>query len=1103
MGALRITMRTSVVSVLRDEDVTIPCDVSGLNPWSAIAVLWRRKSEDGTENDVYEYSEGRVTVYRPGSFMDNTEIWIGNAELHIPRVQFSDEGEYTCTVISTPDKGDGRATLQVSAPPSADVTPANPTIEEGTEKTVMCEVHNFYPKDISIRWGQYRKGSPDYELLEMWTSVKSWPMNSDGTYNVTSLLTLSPKMEDNGNIYSCIISHRSLRTKLSRSLTLTVTEREDTTKAVITAVLLTLLAVLFLGLLGFLYIRFIKKDPPILSEITGNDELIDMTRTTLTCQIMDFRPNDIEISVCMRRSGEEEEMRTIYTWRSEGHLTPVKISRDYEREYEEGICMLEGRPRMMNRSPGYEGIPLQLEVTPVISMKNLGAFICQCSLQITPSYDLDNGAELSVHVNHPALTSPVWVHRILNIIGVPPKLLSIISPERVIHDEQLTLTCPISGFKPRALSITWLRKERDYQLTELVIWNLWSNTIHSEKYSHRVQEDEHEHKSYSCISALTMKPTIREDDGVTYICRTFHPASILREEREQILKVTAVPVLDPIMKNQEVVCVGEKLDLSCRIHSFYPSDIQVTWYTEDDIIISPPTTAPLPNNEGLYHVTSTSSYTPTMKDLGKKFRCQVQHVSLSRPKPVIWTLEELCSPPTLDNIQCDPAQPELGKTVTLSCAISNMYPGNPIIRWYRGLTKFKYGDWTENFKKDPESRICSGTTKLTFTPTSEEHGVHIRLEITHGGKTIVKEYPLHLKGLPVVSEIYSDRRNPDYGKPLTLRCDVIGCNPRDTPEVTWSGSGGVLEKGQQRETRGGGDNLSCSLTITPTARDYGKVYSCRVTCKGMKNPIEKKIHLRLPERPPTLSDIIVHPKRVTANQEASFQVTISGYSPRDLQIKWYKEFSTFPQSEVTISDPEIGLDGLYKSSSTLTFTPKMSDHNTTLRCEVTHSPSKTIREKRYTLHLTGDSRKAEETKTGAFQYSPVQEKCSIFYFFSGTASTGVNDAIGNHITDFPCVFDAGPEKKFQIREIKCVTERPRVGEEVTLVAYIEECQADSAEFTWSTGMFPIDGEIENRQDGTNCTSTITFTPEDSDCPIKLEVFYKYETAEESFTLPLV
>lgn len=111
-----------------------------------------------------------------------------------------------------------------TAPPLADATPESPTVELGTEKTVTCEVYNFYPKDISIRWVQYRKGSSDCETLDIWTCVKNVRENSDGTYNVTSLLTLSPKMEDNGNIYSCIIGHRSLLpTELFRNLTLTVT----------------------------------------------------------------------------------------------------------------------------------------------------------------------------------------------------------------------------------------------------------------------------------------------------------------------------------------------------------------------------------------------------------------------------------------------------------------------------------------------------------------------------------------------------------------------------------------------------------------------------------------------------------------------------------------------------------------------------------------------------------------------------------------------------------------------------------------------------------------------------------------------------------------
>ncbi|CAI9555180.1 unnamed protein product [Staurois parvus] len=171
----------------------------------------------------------KVTVFRSGCSMEKTEILKGNAELHIPQVQFSDEGDYTCTVINTPEKEEGRVTLQVSVPPSAYLTPNDLTIESGSEKTVTCEVHTFYPKDVSIRWGQYRKGSSDCELLEIWTCVKNVLTNSDGTYNVTSLLTLNPKKEDDGNTYSCIISHRSLRTELSRNLTLTVTEKQDNT----------------------------------------------------------------------------------------------------------------------------------------------------------------------------------------------------------------------------------------------------------------------------------------------------------------------------------------------------------------------------------------------------------------------------------------------------------------------------------------------------------------------------------------------------------------------------------------------------------------------------------------------------------------------------------------------------------------------------------------------------------------------------------------------------------------------------------------------------------------------------------------------------------
>ncbi|CAI9618185.1 unnamed protein product [Staurois parvus] len=390
-----------------------------------------------------------------------------------------------------------------------------------------------------------------------------------------------------------------------------------------------------------------------------------------------------------------------------------------------------------------------------------------------------------------------------------------------------------------------------------------------------------------------------------------------------------------------------------RFIPFYPPNIQVTWYTEDDVMLPSYTTDPLPGNEGLYHTSSTCSYTVTVKDLGKDFRCRVQHVSLSRPTHVTWTLREILSPPTLGDIQCVPAQPQPGQPVTFSCMISDMYPGEPGIQWTWSAKELSEPDWTENVQQNPESKMFFGTTELTLIPDTKHHLSEISLDVRHHTKRFTKKTLINFKGLYVLSEISSDPRIPDYGRPVTMRCDVAGCDPGHTPEVTWSERGRELGKHQQRVTRGSGDVLSCSLTITPTAQDYGKVYTCSVTQRGMQ-PITKDSVLSLPERPPTLSDIIVHPMRVAANQKASFKVTISGFSPRDLQIKWFKEFSTFPQSEVTILDPEIGSDGLYKSSSTLTFTPKMTDDKTSIRCEVTHSQSKMVREKRYTLHLTGE-----------------------------------------------------------------------------------------------------------------------------------------------------
>ncbi|KAG9461133.1 hypothetical protein GDO78_017995 [Eleutherodactylus coqui] len=341
-------------------------------------------------------------------------------------------------------------------------------------------------------------------------------------------------MEDDGYQYSCVVNHRSLRQDLRKDFTLTVTERENTSARVTAAVICTFVAAALLFAAGAVSYQAFKKDPPTMSEITGNDQLIDMTRTTLTCCILNYKRKDLEISVTLKRHGVEMIIGTL-------RLGDHHVSSD---EGNDGGGSVE-RQSLMNRDVSPTEGPLQLTIKPNVTKikprllrcvpwRRLSSYNCQCSLHITPSFSEDDGAELSVHVTHSTLVKPdpknkttlkdpVSKKKTLRVVGVPPTLLKIVSPAYVRHGELTTLTCPIIGFKPRSLQITWLRTDRDGCETEVLTWESDKGSDRKSE-NHKVIENENEDHSYSFQSALTMRPRVAED-GVQYTCRTFHRAT--------------------------------------------------------------------------------------------------------------------------------------------------------------------------------------------------------------------------------------------------------------------------------------------------------------------------------------------------------------------------------------------------------------------------------------------------------------------------------------------------------------------------------------------------------------------------------------------------
>ncbi|OCT83534.1 hypothetical protein XELAEV_18021675mg [Xenopus laevis] len=744
------------IKFLRNQEAFIPCTVTDYGAGELDVKLfsfeWKMKTLNGSDKQVYLYVSGTHTPTRPGSYISDSEIIRGNVALHLPRVQFTDEGEYTCTVFYTPNKVVGHSTLQVSAPPTASLTPTDITMEPGMEKTVVCKANEFYPKDITFHWIKHIAGSRVGLLQEDGVSYTHPKKNKDETYNQTSFLRINPTLEDNGNIYSCNVSHRSMETDLHFNLTLSVTEPDNQGSTIIGAVVGVLLPVLFLGLSICIYMMFYKKVAPKLSAITGAEHLVHMNRATLCCQISGFRPKPIRITLWLKRKGGE--VMEIDSWNSEtqtGSSAPVSHHREEQR-----VVIDPEREGLMSNGNGTNLLPaqrpLRVEMFPIITTsKSQRLSNCQCTIHITPDIEEDDGAELTVRVTHSALRLPISESCRLKVRGVKPKLAKIISPLHILHGEPLTLTCPIYGFKPKPLSVTWLKVDPRGRETELLSWKRGTTNINDPKYSHQLAEDEREEGEEEddmnyFVSNLTLKPTVKEYHGTQYVCRTHHYTTEHTAEKRMEMQVLSVPELDPIENAPEVLYVGDEMKLSCRIHSFHPRTLDVSWYKENEILTSHDDPI-LHNASGLLHFTSRTTYTPCVKDIGKKFRCEVSHPTLQNPKCVSWELKYLISEPRVSAIKCDPEVPGCNQTTTLSCDIEKFYPKDLKIRWYWGLEVIKSEGDPEGAKEDPESGLFSRTTEIQIIPTINDHGKQFLMEIIHNFK-IYKKTSMKCKGLP-------------------------------------------------------------------------------------------------------------------------------------------------------------------------------------------------------------------------------------------------------------------------------------------------------------------------------------------------------------------
>uniref|UniRef100_A0A8C5PRE3 Ig-like domain-containing protein n=1 Tax=Leptobrachium leishanense TaxID=445787 RepID=A0A8C5PRE3_9ANUR len=197
-GALEI-YGPSAQRARRGSDALIPCsftvDKPPVDP-KYFAVFWYFKGYE-----ILSYYNNVVKTQDPRFSLNTMNSLNGNASLSISRVMMSDEGVYTCSIIYSPERKEKEVTLHVQAAPEINIPER--VMVTNRQSILRAAITGFYPVDINVKW--FRDG----EILNNYT-VSTPQRNQDGTYNVTSEVTIMPTEEDKHRTFSCRVQHESL-----------------------------------------------------------------------------------------------------------------------------------------------------------------------------------------------------------------------------------------------------------------------------------------------------------------------------------------------------------------------------------------------------------------------------------------------------------------------------------------------------------------------------------------------------------------------------------------------------------------------------------------------------------------------------------------------------------------------------------------------------------------------------------------------------------------------------------------------------------------------------------------------------------------------------
>ncbi|XP_023282183.1 tapasin-related protein [Seriola lalandi dorsalis] len=164
--------------------------------------------------------EGNTVVHaeRRASSMDAAQVvGEGNASVTLNKLKVVDEGTYICTVSLGPFHAQQIIQLHVVQPPHVSLSEEKLVLKTTSPKTLSCHCSKYYPLDAQMEWLSLSPTDTEPVVFPDQGSLSSHRQHGDGTYSLSSHLTVPPTVSP-GTKITCRVSHLTLDTPLSLSV---------------------------------------------------------------------------------------------------------------------------------------------------------------------------------------------------------------------------------------------------------------------------------------------------------------------------------------------------------------------------------------------------------------------------------------------------------------------------------------------------------------------------------------------------------------------------------------------------------------------------------------------------------------------------------------------------------------------------------------------------------------------------------------------------------------------------------------------------------------------------------------------------------------------